>query len=742
MDKTPKVVYHGSPTPGLQAIEPKPSRVLGGDSAVFGTLDADVAISFLVPWTDENFRQGSHDGQFYMQEMAPGNYETFFKGKEGYIYSMDSAAFKSDDRLTRFEVIAKEAQPVLAVRHIPDALTALRQTKFTLYTHGQTLPWEESGDRLNRAQIIETYQALLQRTGLSPDQLWVSSGSALVLHGLRKDAGDVDSGCHQDALDQAAKRLGIAPTPYRANHQYIPEGTPNLLIPDLHADILLEPSTTPHDLVVINGVTCYSLAKLLWQKQALDRPKDQADIANLKKAMSSPTKTGTIMNKHQYLIEAIQAGAYRRRAWCIKAFSVTKHEPYQLGNPVEPYDIVITSEDKVGIYCIDPTSEMKPVKIEGATQTEPIFQMKDRIKLLPGDLPSVKEEIDTTCGNVLVNAMVLIWPFGDKIPFQVGRINGIKLEAMLASKLHDTPEEGATRDKDKIYVDELIKYCDAMAALGSLATLNVPAASPKILTIDPSVIKRRDELLKENADRLHDAATLAKIEAELVAMDKATMKGDPSEGFMISGKQWDVCRKRQFIMLGAEPGFGETQHGVKPIETSLREGWQVKRMPEMIDNLRSGSYNRGAETAMGGESVKYFYRVFQNTRVAEDDCGSTSGLKWKITEDNFKRFVGLHRADITVKTTDKAAKAEASRLTPEVLKSLIGKTIEVRTPMLCKTQSPSFCARCVGDSLAMTPTGLHIAASDVGSAFMLVFMKKMHGVALKTSRYRYKHSIS
>lgn len=448
------------------------------------------------------------------------------------------------------------------------------------------------------------------------------------------------------------------------------------------------------------------------------------------------------MDKRQFLIEAIQAGAYRRRAWCIKAFSVTKHEPYQLGNPVEPYDIVITSEDKVGIYCIDPTSEMKPVKIEGATQTEPIFQMKDRIKLLPGDLPSVKEEIDTTCGNVLVNAMVLIWPFGDKIPFQVGRINGIKLEAMLASKLHDTPEEGATRDKDRIYVDELIKYCDAMAALGSLATLNVPAASPKILTIDPSVIKRRDELLKENADRLHDAATLAKIEAELVAMDKATMKGDPSEGFMISGKQWDVCRKRQFIMLGAEPGFGETQHGVKPIETSLREGWQVKRMPEMIDNLRSGSYNRGAETAMGGESVKYFYRVFQNTRVAEDDCGSTSGLKWKITEDNFKRFVGLHRADITVKTTDKAAKAEASRLTPEVLKSLIGKTIEVRTPMLCKTQAPSFCARCVGDSLAMTPTGLHIAASDVGSAFMLVFMKKMHGVALKTSRYRYKHSIS
>lgn len=604
MDKMPAVVYHGSTTGDLKQIEPRPSRVIDGERAVFATDRRDVAICFLVPWRDNDFRQGSHDGQLYMHEQVAGNFEKFFQGQAGYIYTLNGKTFHHDPRLTKFEAISAEVQPVLGVEHIEDAWAALQGTKFLLIRAADSPPW---------------------------------------------------------------------------------------------------------------------------------------DVADTK---SKSKPLGTAMDKRQFLIEAIQAGAYRRRAWCIKAFSVTKHEPYQLGNPVEPYDIVITSEDKVGIYCIDPTSEMKPVKIEGATQTEPIFQMKDRIKLLPGDLPSVKEEIDTTCGNVLVNAMVLIWPFGDKIPFQVGRINGRKLEAMLASKLHDTPEEGATRDKDKIYVDELIKYCDAMAALGSLATLNVPAASPKILTIDPSVIKRRDELLKENADRLHDAATLAKIEAELVAMDKATMKGDPSEGFMILGKQWDVCRKRQFIMLGAEPGFGETQHGVKPIETSLREGWQVKRMPEMIDNLRSGSYNRGAETAMGGESVKYFYRVFQNTRVAEDDCGSTSGLKWKITEDNFRRFVGLHRADITVKTTDKAAKAEASRLTPEVLKSLIGKTIEVRTPMLCKTQAPSFCARCVGDSLAMTPTGLHIAASDVGSAFMLVFMKKMHGVALKTSRYRYKHSIS
>lgn len=735
MDKTPKVVYHGSPTPGLQAIEPKPSRVLGGDSAVFGTLDADVAISFLVPWTDENFRQGSHDGQFYMQEMAPGNYETFFKGKEGYIYSMDSAAFKSDDRLTRFEVIAKEAQPVLAVRHIPDALTALRQTKFTLYTHGQTLPWEESGDRLNRAQIIETYQALLQRTGLSPDQLWVSSGSALVLHGLRKDAGDVDSGCHQDALDQAAKRLGIAPTPYRANHQYIPEGTPNLLIPDLHADILLEPSTTPHDLVVINGVTCYSLAKLLWQKQALDRPKDQADIANLKKAMSSPTKTGTIMNKHQYLIEAVQAGAYRRRDWVIKAFSQTRQLGYQQGQPTHPYEVVVLDTDKESYYFIDPNNDNQPSKIEGSSRKQALFHMRDRIQLKPGDLPNVTAEIDTTCGNVLVNALVLIWPFGKKVPFQTGQINGRKLEAYLVTRLHNTPQPGEERSEDKLYVDELIKYCDAMSSLGSLASLNVPGPSEKTLTIDPAIPKRRDELLDEYKDKLHDPAILARIEQELVAMDKKSFENDPAKGFMTSGKQYDVQRKRQFILVGSESGFGSGDGTITPITKSLKEGWDFNEMPQIVDNLRSGSYNRGQETAMGGESVKYFYRIFQNTRVAEDDCGTKEGIDWTIDEYNYASFNNLHLAG-------GAKDPDTSRLITEKLKNMIGKTVKIRSPMLCKTKAPSFCARCIGDTLAASPTGLHIATADIGSAFMLVFMKKMHGVALKTARYRFTHSIT
>jgi hypothetical protein len=99
-------------------------------------------------------------------------------------------------------------------------------------------------------------------------------------------------------------------------------------------------------------------------------------------------------------------------------------------------------------------------------------------------------------------------------------------------------------------------------------------------------------------------------------------------------------------------------------------------------------------------------------------------------------------AGFVAKTTDPVARADATRLTEAMLKGMIGKKVKIRSPMLCKTAAPSFCARCVGDGFAANPTGLHIAISDVGSNFMYAFMQAVHGKALKTARYRFKHSIT
>lgn len=461
------------------------------------------------------------------------------------------------------------------------------------------------------------------------------------------------------------------------------------------------------------------------------------------------------MDKRSFFIEAMQSNAYRHKEWIISAFTViTKNDddpdnldPKQVKKKQRiekdyPYKI-IRLKDRKG-YCFkDPVEGGDIIEIEGTDKTKPLFNLKDRIVLKPGDLDNVKQEVDTIYGNALVNAIIFIYPFGDKVEFMTGRLSGGRLDKYISERLTDTPEEGAERDPKKLYVDEYVKYAQAVSSLAGLAFLGVPAASPKLLTVDPKILIRRDELFEENKDNLHDPAVVARIEAELVAMDKESFKGDLAEGFLIKGSNYDVSRKRAKIMYGVETGFGDSAKGVKPVRTSLSEKWDIRQMPAMVNSLRAASYNRGNQTALGGESVKFFYRVFQNTRILEDDCGVRNGMLWDITDSNYKTFIGLYPAfKEGIRQTDATTENLSIPLTEEYLKARIGKKLLIRTPMLCKTKAPSFCARCVGAQIASSPTGVHITMSDVGSIFMLCFMKAMHGKALKTAFYDFNTSIT
>lgn len=441
------------------------------------------------------------------------------------------------------------------------------------------------------------------------------------------------------------------------------------------------------------------------------------------------------MDKRTYFLSAIKAQAHLNKDWIISVFSVAK---IQNPDPADryPFQLLGYNRGMVGTYIFfnpDPSAtDIQGTVIEGSKGDEPIFNFRDELILKPGDLPNVTKNIKTTYGNALFNAIVLCWPFGGKIEFQEGAINGGKIDKMVAAKMVDTPPEGTERDPNNIYVDEFLNYMKAMSSLAGIAPICAPGASPKTMTIDPAVVKHRDQLFKDAGDTINDKAVLAKIEKELAEMDRQSFKGDESEDFFIKAKSFDVVRKRCFIDYGAESGFSESSKSVT-IKKSLREGIDLKEMPTFVDTLRAGSYYRGAETALGGESVKYFYRVFQNTRVAEEDCGSKSGLVWFVTEDNKKKFVGRWLASSTGKPV---------LLTTENIDQYKGKVILVRSPMVCKTQTPSYCAVCVGKAYASMPTGLHIAASNVGSAFMSASMAAMHVKALRVTRFDFKTLIS
>lgn len=449
------------------------------------------------------------------------------------------------------------------------------------------------------------------------------------------------------------------------------------------------------------------------------------------------------MDKREYFLAALKAGTYLYKDWVLSVFSVTQPDPNAVGDKY-PFKLIAPSDPKAktggfwqfAMYNDGSDSYDANGVIDGSKADEAIFNFRDELILKAGDLPNLKKNIKTTYGNALWNMMVLCWPFGDKVEYQEGQISGKKIDAMIAARLKDTPADDKDRNKDDLYVDEFLNYMEAVSAIGGFAQLCVPAASPKTMTVDPSVLKLRDKLFEENKDQLNDLAVVAKIEQQLVDADWATLKGDDAEEFFLTGaktggKSMALGRKRMHIDFGAEVGFTAASKP-RTIKKPLRDGLDLNEMPILIDTLRSGSYNRGAETALGGESVKYFYRVFQNTQVVEPDCGVKVGLPWEIRQDNYKQFLNLYAV----------TNGAPLLLTEESIQKFIGRKIYIRSPMLCKTPAPSFCASCVGKALAAMPTALHIAASNVGSRFMGAAMKKMHGQVLAVKRYDFKQAIT
>lgn len=436
------------------------------------------------------------------------------------------------------------------------------------------------------------------------------------------------------------------------------------------------------------------------------------------------------MDKRDFFVKAMQEQCFKRKDWVISAFSVFREEEGKWKEDPYPYRIVMIDGKH---FFVDPDNDSQLTQIKGTVAKTPAFAFNETLEVKAEEVPNLDQKLTTTYGRLLFNYTVLIWPFKSKVSYVNTTVNPKALEAKISERLVDDPEDGnIPEDDDKIYVSELLRYGEAVGMLAGFTQLCVPAASERTIKPDPEILKRRDELVEQYKDQLNDPAIVAKIEKELVDMYNEKMKGDPAEGFFVDPKTAAVRMKKSFIMHGYEAGFGEGVEEGQTITTSLDEGWQIDKIPAYVSGLRSGSYSRGSQTELGGEAVKNFHRVFQNTEVAEEDCGVKHGLWWKVTDDNIDMLVGQYEL----------ASGKPQKLDHKSLSGKKGSVIEVRSPMLCKTKAPSFCAVCMGEKYGRSPTGLGVAAAEVGSTFMGMFMAAMHGKELSTAPLRLEDSIT
>lgn len=435
------------------------------------------------------------------------------------------------------------------------------------------------------------------------------------------------------------------------------------------------------------------------------------------------------MDKRTYFLKAMQAEEFRRRAWVISAFSIIndggdawKKDPYA-------YRVV---QMPTGHFFVDPEKNGELTKIDDVKPGQPPFAFMDRVALKKGDMPNVTQDLDTTYGNVLLNYIMLVYPFGAKVEFVTGRISPRKLEALVLPRLQDTPAEGKPREDKYLYVDEYLKFVDAAFSTVAYTQLCVPAATEKTMQAAPGIHEFRDKLIAENKDRLHDPAVIAKIDAALVQYDREWLKGDPGERFLITGKSMNIVRKKQFGMLGAEAGLSDGID-VDLIGRSLAEGWDIDKFPQMNNTQRAGSYNRGHQTMLGGESVKWLLRASSNINITVDDCGTRMGLPMLVDGDNVEKLVGFSivskQGHLHIPDMDAA-------------RQYIGKRVLMRSPMFCKLPYTDYCKCCVGDRLAATPTSASTAVSGYGSTLMDIFMQAGHGKQLSLAKFDWQKDIN
>lgn len=435
------------------------------------------------------------------------------------------------------------------------------------------------------------------------------------------------------------------------------------------------------------------------------------------------------MDKRDFFMLCMREGKYRDKRWVLRAFALVREN--KTPETSKPLDIIQTPAGH--FYKHPETGELEQIRGD-VKPGQPMYAFKEKLNVKKGELPGLLKDEETDYGRILYHCIIFVHSFGGKVPFKNVQLNMNDFEDELASKLEDDvmlvdgqgnvdPDTSKNEKPDRFYPRELIKYYEAMAYTRGLAMLCVPAASPKSMTIDPKVLKRRDELFNDPNIDLNNQAVAASVEKELVDMDRASFEGDPASGFLIDKKDFAVIRKKRFISFGSGPGLTPDSKTAY-VKSSLNEGVDVGRFKEYNDEMRTGSYKRGVETMFGGELDKWLVRESSNIRVDPNDCGSNVGIPTIITPENKLRWLGFNIVD----------GKGVTKLSEDNIGTYMGKTVLRRTPAACWTPKPDFCTVCLGDKLSMNPDAISIAFSQYGHDFMGESMSAMHGKSLSIAR--------
>lgn len=128
------MLYHGSKFLIKDYLEPRSSRVINNEKAVFATSSKSLALAFMGDSSDNEIELGVINGILYMVEKKPNVFSKYFDKKQGYLYTLSNKNFHSDQRLgmKKYEFVSDKKVKILKTKKINNVLDSLKKSKIKL----------------------------------------------------------------------------------------------------------------------------------------------------------------------------------------------------------------------------------------------------------------------------------------------------------------------------------------------------------------------------------------------------------------------------------------------------------------------------------------------------------------------------------------------------------------------------------------------------------------------------------
>lgn len=423
------------------------------------------------------------------------------------------------------------------------------------------------------------------------------------------------------------------------------------------------------------------------------------------------------MDKREWLVKACNARAWDRLIWRLSLFTVSI---FPEGQKPEEFDINY-SEGKAYSFI-----DGAWVELTGVKDDEAIFVPEEVFVLNPGDYPRHNETIKTTAGRYIYNWIVVNYAFDEKFLYEnsglepndfARRLYGMCLE------FDDTPLPKGKDENDVVRPFQVGRFVKGVMETAPLCMGIVPTGSLRSLETHPDLYKVRDALLEKHKDELDDPAVVVKIQKVLDDLDTEWLSQDQSIDFFRSKKS-RMRRRKLLIMHGIEAAFREDGK-YELIPTSLIEGGDLTKLVAKFNSVREGSYDRGAETAKGGEQVRIIQMIFQNHKIVPGDCKTKAYHRVYLNAQNVNRYVGM----------SEVVEGGIKPLTKERLESRIGKYVDIRRPILCQMPHIDICAYCSSEAKAEQPRAVAADVASGASNVMGGAMSSMHGSDPKVNEF-------